>query len=209
MAMVNSDSIDTEPENHTQHPPPDASSLWTVLGRDVALIAAALSLFAAADAWHTVSPSALSSALSVLDGLLAGLAAGAITHEWGHFAGARLSGAAAPLRPASGFLPLFDFDYADNSPHHFRQMSIGGNVAHWLTALLLLAGLPMTTVGQAALASGAVGFAVFASNVEFPVIWHSYRGLDGVAALAKIPRDFLPRYGTYGALAALALFLVL
>ena len=207
--MVRDDSIDEEPQGSTPQAPPDESSLWTVLGRDVALLAVALSLFAAADAWHTVSPSWLSTALSVIDGLLVGFAAGAITHEWGHFAGARLSGGTAPIRPASGFLPLFDFDYAGNSQHHFRQMGIGGNVAHWLTALLLLAGLPMTTVGQAALASGAFGFAVFASNVEFPVLWHSYRGLDGVSALGKIPKDFLPRYGTYGSLAALALFLVL
>ena len=32
--------------------PADASSLWLVLARDVAIVAAALSLFAAADAWR-------------------------------------------------------------------------------------------------------------------------------------------------------------
>jgi hypothetical protein len=187
----------------------DASSLWTVLARDIALLAAVLSLFAAADAWHTLNPSGLSSALSLVDGLLAGLAIGAVAHEWGHFAGARLSGGDAPLKPASGFLPLFDFDYAGNSQQHFRSMSIGGNVAHWLVVVIFVAQLPMTTVGQAALASGAFGFAVFASSVEFPVISHSYRGLPGMEALSKIPSDFLPRYGTYGALAALAVFILL
>ena len=207
--MSNPEPAHFEPEDRPDAGPADASSLSTVLARDVALLAAALSLFAAADAWHTLSPSGLSGALSLVDGLLVGLALGALLHEWGHFAGARLSGASAPLRPVTGFLPLFDFDYAGNSQQHFRAMSIGGNVAHWLVVAVLLIQLPLTTLGQAALASGAFGFAVFASNVEFPVIWHSYHGLSGTEALAKIPKDFLPRYGTYGLLATLAIFIVL
>lgn len=207
--MSNPEPAASEPADRPDTAPADASSLPIVLARDVALLAAALSLFAAADAWHALSPSGLSSALSLVDGLLVGLAFGALLHEWGHFAGARLSGAAAPLRPATGFLPLFDFDYAGNSQEHFRAMSIGGNVAHWLVVAILLIELPLTTLGQAALASGAFGFAVFASSVEFPVIWHSYHGLSGTEALAKIPRDFLPRYGTYGLLAALAIFVFL
>ena len=32
----------------------------------------------------------------------------ALLHEWGHFAGAKLSGGTAPLRPFADFLPLFE-----------------------------------------------------------------------------------------------------
>ena len=156
--------------------PADATKLWIVLLRDVAIVAAALSLFAAADAWHILTGTALSGLLSVVDGLLVGLALGALIHEWGHFTGARLSGATAPLRPFSGFLPLFDFDYVNNSQSQFQSMSIGGNLAHWLVFLVLFLGLPLSSAGQIAIVSGAFGFAVFASSIEFPVIRNAARG---------------------------------
>jgi hypothetical protein len=187
----------------------DATRLWIVVLRDVAILAAALSLFAAADAWSLLTGTALSGALSVVDGLLVGLLWTGLVHEWGHFAGARITGGTAPLRPATAFLPLFDFDYARNTQQQFRGMSIGGNVAHWLVVLVLLLGLPLETVGQIALASGAFGFAVFASSIELPVIRHSYNGVPSLDALSRIPKDFVKRNGTWGLLAAALAFIVL
>ncbi|NRA00962.1 MAG: hypothetical protein HRU00_00025 [Myxococcales bacterium] len=189
--------------------PADASSLWLVLARDVAIVAAALSLFAAADAWHTLTGATLSAGLALIDGVLVGVLLGGLIHEWGHFTGARLYGSRAPLRPATGFLPLFDFDYPGNSRQQFLGMSVGGNLAHWLVVFVLLLGLPLSSIGQVALVSGAFGFAVFASSVEFPVIRHAYRGLSGIEALAKLPKDFVRRNGSYGLIAAvLALFVL-
>jgi hypothetical protein len=187
----------------------DATRLWIVVARDVAILAAGFSLFAAADAWHTLTGTALSAGLSLVDGLLVGFLLTGLLHEWGHFAGARLTGGIAPLRPATAFLPLFDFDYERNTPQQFNGMSIGGNAAHWLVFFVLLLGLPLSTVGQVALASSAFGFAVFASSIEFPVIWHAYHGLSAVEALAKIPKDFVRRNGSYGLAAAAVAFLVL
>ena len=190
-------------------PPADATSLWLVLLRDVAIVAAALSLFAAADAWHILTGTVLSGMLSLVDGLLVGLALGALLHEWGHFTGARLSGATAPLRPFSGFLPLFDFDYVNNSQSQFQSMSIGGNVAHWLVFFVLFFGLPLSSAGQIAIVSGAFGFGVFASSIEFPVIRNAAQGLNGLEALAKIPKNFVVRNGSYGVVAALIALIVL
>jgi len=187
----------------------DASKLWVVIARDVAVLAAALSLFAAADAWHQLTGATVSAALSVVDGLLVGFLATGLLHEWGHYAGAKLSGGHAPLRPATAFLPLFDFDYAHNTQDQFRAMSIGGNAAHWVAIAVLILGLPLSTLGQAALASSALGFGVFASSIEFPVIWHAYHGSNGIEALAKIPKDFLRRNGSYGLAAAAVAFLAL
>lgn len=189
--------------------PADATKLWIVVARDVAILAAGLSLFAAADAWHTLTGTALSATLSIVDGLLLGAVLSGLVHEWGHFSGARLFGSRAPLRPATGFLPLFDFDYAGNTREQFQAMSIGGNVAHWGVVAVLLLGLPLSTLGQMALASSAFGFAVFASSVEFPVIWHAHRGASGIEALAKIPRDFIVRNGSYGVIAAFVGFILL
>jgi hypothetical protein len=190
-------------------PAADAANLWLVVLRDVAIVAAGFSLFAAADAWYILTGTALASALSLVEGLLVGIALGALLHEWGHFAGARFSGATAPLRPFAGFLPLFDFDYEDNTSSHFQSMSIGGNLAHWLVFLVLFFGLPLSTPGQVAIASGAFGFAVFASSIEFPVIRNVSRGLKGLEALSKIPKNFAVRNGTYGAAAAVIALIVL
>lgn len=187
----------------------DAASLPLVLLRDIAILAAALSLFAAADAWYILTGTALASILSLVDGLLVGLALGALIHEWGHFAGVRLTGGTAPLRPLGGFLPLFDFDYANNTSSHFQGMSIGGNVAHWSVFFVLFFGLSLATPGQVAIVSGAFGFAIFASTIEFPVIRNVSRGLTGIEALSKIPKNFVTRNGTYGVVAALIALIVL
>ena len=189
--------------------PADAASLGLVILRDVAILAGALSLFAAADAWYILTGTALASILSLVDGLLVGLALGALLHEWGHFAGARLTGGTAPLRPLKGFLPLFDFDYANNTSSHFQGMSIGGNAAHWAVFFVLFFGLPLVTPGQVAIASGAFGFAIFASSIEFPVIRNVSQGLNGLEALSKIPKNFVTRNGTYGVVAALIALVVL
>jgi len=199
----------SDPDRREPAAPADASPLWQVALRDVAIVAAALSLFAAADTWHTLTGSALAGAVSLIDGLLVGLGVAALLHEWGHFAGARLSGGTAPLRPFAGFLPLFDFDYTNNTRQQFQAMSIGGNAAHWSVFLVFFFGLPLASLGQVALASSAFGFCVFASSIEFPVIRHAAGGLSGIEALSKIPRDFVTRNGRYGLVAALLAFLVL
>ena len=211
MASSNPETDPASPESASNEAanPGDASKLSLVVLRDIAIVAAGLSLFAAADTWHSLTGTALSGALSIVDGLLVGVLLTALLHEWGHFAGARLSGGRAPLRPVKGFLPLFDFDYANNTRQHFQGMSIGGNVAHWLVVVVLLLGLPLASVGQIAIVSSAFGFAIFASSIEFPVIRHVARGKSGLEALAKIPKDFLRRNGTYGVIAALLAFLVL
>lgn len=68
----------------------DQANLSLVILRDVAIVSALLSLFAAAETWAQVSGLALAALLSVIDGFLVGIATGALLHEWGHFAGARL-----------------------------------------------------------------------------------------------------------------------
>ena len=187
----------------------DQANLSLVILRDVAIISALLSLFAAAETWAQVSGLALAALLSVIDGFLVGVAAGALLHEWGHFAGARLGGGHAPLKPLSGFLPLFDFDYKNNDAKAFDWMSIGGNVAHFAVVLVFFFALPMSSPGAAALVAGAFGFAVFSSLVEFPVIRKARTGLSGLAALGTIPRDFVSRYFPWAVGAGLVAFAVL
>ena len=116
----------------------DEAKLSLVALRDVAVVAVLLSIFAAAESWATVSRLGFATFLSVVDGLLVGAATNALVHEWGHFVGARLGGGHAPLKPLSKFLPLYDFDYANNDGRAFLWMSYGGNIAHAALVVLYL-----------------------------------------------------------------------
>ncbi len=187
----------------------DEATLSLVMLRDVAIVSALLSLFAAAETWASTSGLALASLLSIVDGLLVGAATAAVLHEWGHLAGARLAGGHAPLKPIGGFFPIFDFDYKNNDARAFDWMSIGGNLGDISVVLFFFFALPQASPGAAALVAGAFGFAVFAGAIEFPVIQKARAGLTGIEALGTIPRDFLRRYSRWGIGAALAAFVLL
>jgi hypothetical protein len=188
--------------------PPDATPVARLLRRDGAIALAALSLWAAADAWQATSGLALAALLAVADGLAVGAGLGALAHEWGHFAGARLAGGIAPTRPYRSFLPLFDLDLVRSSEAAFRSMSIGGNVGHWLVFVLLAAALPFDSASRVALVAGSFGYAVFASTTEVPVIRRSYAGASPIESFQGLSGDLLRRNGWIGAGAA-AVFLVL
>ena len=171
----------------------DEASLTLVVLRDVAVAAALLSLFGAAEAWAQVSGLAFASLVATIDGLLVGAATCALAHEWGHFAGARLGGGHAPLKKISAFPQLFDFDYRNNEQRAFDWMSYGGNIAHVAVPIVYLLAIGATAPGTSALIAGAVGFAVFSSIIEWPVIANCRRGMSGPEALGKIPRNFVQK----------------
>lgn len=187
----------------------DQSALFTVALRDLALVVAAFSLWAGADAWFQVTQAGFAAFLSATAGLLAGAFVGAQSHEWGHFAGARLSGGTAPIAPAKALVPLFNFDFERSDEGQFRSMSLAGNIAHWSMLLALIAFVPSGTPGQLALKCGAFGFAVFASSIEVPVIRKALGGMPGRQALATIRPDGLRRSGGFGLAAALAALILL
>lgn len=187
----------------------DEASLRLVILRDVAIVSALLSIFGAAETWASVSKLAFPALLSTINGFLVGAATTAVAHEWGHFAGARLGGGHAPLKPIGGLFPIFDFDYANNGKQAFDWMSIGGNLAHVAVPLVYLFALPTNTPGTAALVAGAVGFAVFSSIIEIPVIRSSMSGKGSLESLGTIPRDFVSRTMPWAVGAALLVFLVL
>ncbi len=188
---------------------PKSAALGTVALRDLAIVVAALSLWAAADTWYAVTRLGFAATLSFANGLLVGAGVGALLHEWGHFTGARLTGARSPLRPFGGFLPLFDFDMQANDERQFQWMSVGGNLAHWSVVLALVWLLPLDTPGRAALACGAFGFAVFASTTELPIIRKVANGIAPSDALVTILKTGLSRNLWIGFAAAIALYVFL
>ena len=153
--------------------PKDETPVSRLALRDGAVGLLVLSLFGAADAWYSTTGLALAGVVAWLDGVVAGLVLGVLSHEWGHFAGARLSGGIAPTTAITRFFPLFVFDLEHSEPRAFRGMGVGGNLGHWLTVVLLAYAVPLDAPGRVALVSAALGFAVFASVTEFPVVWRA------------------------------------
>jgi hypothetical protein len=195
-------------ESPSPHPP-DGAPVARLALRDGAIALAALSVWAAADAWHAVSGLGFAALLAVLDGVLVGAAVTLLAHEWGHFAGARLAGGIAPTVGLGSVFPLFSFDMQRSPARAFRAMSVAGNGAHWAVVLLLAVALPLDTPGRIALLSASFGFAVFGSTTEIPVIRRAFAGASAVESFAGLTGAVLRRNRWVGAGAALALFLVL
>lgn len=199
-------------ETTKDEPRGDASPVFLLFLRDLGIGVVFFSIWAGAEAWATVSGLTLATVLSSVGGLFVGLAVAGLSHEWGHFAGARLSGAVAPTAPVGNFAGVFAFDLERSTDAQFRSMSVGGNIAHWTAAWLLFFGLPGATAGQIAIQSGALGFVAFASVVELPVIRRAFSGqssAEAIGDLVKAPRPILERAGRIGIVTALLLFVVL
>jgi hypothetical protein len=189
--------------------PADATRISRLAQRDGAIALAALSLWAAADAWQASTGLRFAALLATLDGAAVGVVLGLFAHEWGHFAGARWGGGIAPTRPLSSFLPIFVMDLRRSSRRAFRAMSVGGNLSHWLVVLALAIGLPLDTGGRVALLAGAFGFAVFASVTEFPIIRRAYAGVSPGKCFKGLTKEKLQRNRWIGAAAAALLFLAM
>ena len=84
--------------------------------RDGAIALAALSLWAAGDAWYAGTHLTAAALLSVLTGLAAGYGLGLLAHEWGHFAGARWGGGIAPTTKFTQLFPIFLLDMQRRHP---------------------------------------------------------------------------------------------
>ena len=71
-------------------------TLFSLVSRDIAIAAAAISVWAAADTWYLVTGIWFAQVISIINAIFVGYVLGALFHEWGHYAGAKLSGATAP-----------------------------------------------------------------------------------------------------------------
>jgi len=178
--------------------------------RDGGIALAALSLWAASDAWHTATGLGAAALLSVLDGLAAGYVINLLAHEWGHFAGARWFGGIAPTTPRiTRLCPIFRLDLQRSPVRAFQAMSVGGNLAHWAAVVLLFTWVPIDSPGRAALACGAFAFAFGASVTELPVIRRSFAGASPAESFKGLSRATLRRDRWIGIAAGALLFVSL
>lgn len=179
-------------------------TLFSLLARDIAIALAALSLWAAADTWYLVSGLGFALAISVLDAIFVGYILGALFHEWGHYTGAKLSGASAPrVKPKGTSLFRFNFDMAANTQRQFHWMSFGGWVFHWgLLAILVLA-MPFDSIGRVALVSSVFGFILYATFIETGILRQTLGGSDPAETLGQLSAKTFQQAGIVGSVAGL------
>ena len=179
-------------------------SLFSLLARDTAIALAVLSIWAAADTWYLVSGLGFALAISVLDAIFVGYILGALFHEWGHYTGAKLSGASAPrVKPKGTSLFRFNFDMAANTQRQFHWMSFGGWVFHWgLLAILVLA-MPFDSIGRIALVSSVFGFILYATFIETGILRKTLGGSDPTETLGQLSAKTFQQAGILGSVAGL------
>jgi hypothetical protein len=151
-----------------------------------AMAMGALTLWGAADAWAVASGWGLAWAAALANAVIASVVLVALVHEWGHYTGARLSGAEAPVfkEPVRYFF-LFDFSFDRNDRRQFLWMSWGGILAPWALVGLTALSVPIDNASRALLLAAFVARAVQIAAFEVPVALETARGAEPLAELKR------------------------
>jgi len=139
-------------------------------------------LFAAADSWVTVTSLGIAEGFAILAAIIAGYGIATLGHEWGHYLGAVLSGAKAPLKAEPAVL-AYDFDIKNNSNEQFLAMSLGGTLGNIAVILLIWLTIPLDAPHRMALLASSIAAMAFVGTLEWPVIKHAKANKDPMAAL--------------------------
>ncbi|MFN3233011.1 MAG: hypothetical protein ACE363_12760 [Alphaproteobacteria bacterium] len=158
-------------------------SLADAVSRDLVITAISVALGIGLVTWHGATGSTFSLIISWVVGFVLSFFFVYLTHEWGHYLGARLAGADIPLGPASGiFLGLFDTKA--HSRKQFMWMAMGGEVGYLLPAAILI-GVFWNWSPLEGVAVGALGFIIQALWVDVPILWRIHKGADIDATLSN------------------------
>lgn len=146
----------------------------------------ALTLWGASDAWAAASGWALARAAALANAVIAAAVLANLVHEWGHYAGARLAGAEAPVfeKPVRYFF-LFNFLFDRNDRRQFLWMSWGGILAPWALVGLAPLCVPIDNASRALLLAALVARAVQIAVFEVPVALNTARGAEPRAELGR------------------------
>jgi len=163
----------------------DGQRLLLAIRNHGLVLLAAVTLWAAADAWVLQSDLALASVLAFFNAFVAMTIAATIFHEWGHFIGARLARSYSPMVPDPRGKFIFGFNFEKNTKNQFLAMSIGGSVANWLLVLLVLTFIPLDSAGRIMLLAVAVARGVSVLIFEVPIMLGVMNGGEPEAELNK------------------------
>lgn len=143
----------------------------------------AITGWGAADAWAENSDLMLASVIAVVNAVVAGYVLSTLLHEWGHFIGARISGAYSPMVRKPDGVFIFGFNFDRNSREQFISMSLGGIIGTWSLVLLVLVFVPLDSPGRVALFAVALAHGISVLVFEGPVVARAMRGEAPQASL--------------------------
>ncbi|HIE85739.1 MAG TPA: hypothetical protein EYG52_05925 [Pseudomonadales bacterium] len=186
----------------------DNSRLRKIAIRHAAIVLTAFTIWGTSDYWAAQSGLFLAEMVSLINAIFAGVILAYIFHEWGHFTGARISGAVSPVakEPVSFF--MFNFKDELNTRGQFLSMSVGGPFANWGLFVLIFLLLPLNTWSQAMLLATIFAIAVSVSVFEFPVINAVMYGEKPAETINKRQRESGNTPRTVGIIAGAALWLL-
>ena len=186
----------------------DNSRLRKIAIRHATIVLTAFTIWGTSDSWAAQSELFLAEMVSLINAIFAGVILAYIFHEWGHFAGARISGAVSPVakKPVSFF--MFNFKDELNTRGQFLSMSVGGPFANWGLFVLIFMLLPLNTWSQAMLLATTFAIAVSVSVFEFPVINAVMYGEKPAETINKRQRESGNTPRTVGIIAGAALWLL-
>ena len=186
----------------------DNTRLRKIAIKHAAIVLASFTLWGTADSWAAQSGLFLAEIVSLINAIFAGVILAYILHEWGHFAGARVSGAVSPVakEPVSFF--MFNFKDELNTREQFLSMSVGGPLANWGLFVLIFMLLPLNTWSQAMLLATTFAIAVSVSVFEFPVINSVMYGEKPTETISKRQRESGNTPRTVGIIAGAVLWLL-
>ncbi len=158
----------------------------------LAIVVLALSLFAAADSWFTISGLGLAAVLSMITGLAAGFVFTSEVHEWFHYLGAKFSGGNYTTPTKMGLF-VYDWDFKSNTTSQFFTMSIAGTIGSLVGLYSLYTWLPAETVGRVAVIAGGAASLAFAGAIEWPVLQRTRQSGEPFKELSKVDEQVLTR----------------
>jgi len=180
------------PSQPASRPAPRGRPLVKLAVTHALVFLLALSLFAAADSWNTVTGLGIAGLLCVVTAVLAGVAIPTVVHEWFHFLGARYARAAYTIPTRMGLF-VFNWDFGANNVRQFLTMSVAGSVGSVLAVMLLWNAVPADTWGRAVLHGAALASLVYSALIEWPVLRRVRQGGQPLAELSKIDKALLSR----------------
>lgn len=170
MSEQTAEAIETEEATAASRKKRDQKRLNRIAIRHGGVLLAAFTLWGAGDVWASESGWLLAELIALGNAVFAGVIIAYLVHEWGHFAGARMSGAVSPVLKDPQSFFMFNFRYDLNTRGQFMMMSMGGPAANWLLFIILFLTLPLNTAGQALLLATTLAIAISVSIFEIPVM---------------------------------------
>ncbi len=151
-------------------------TLIDAVSRDLVIAGLFITAAVTLNNWHAASGSAIAlwTSWAVLFSL--GFIGIYLSHEWGHYLGARVAGADIPLGSGNGIL-LGLLDPSTHNRREFMSMALGGEVGYFIPSLIFIP-LFWDWAPFQGIAVASAAFIVQALYVDIPVLWAIHKGAD-------------------------------